>query len=314
MLRCKAFLFAAALTAVVPAFARAQIVRPSIYWGYRFLPYATGPGNAIRSEGEFLVNLQYARLLNEDVKQKKLETERKELEHMSWVRDFELEEWKKVRLRQQEYNEARAYSADIKTGQIVWALNEFLKRMSYNEHLSSSQPITIPAGLLKNIDITVTGRSIGILRQDRVEWPLILMREGCKDRRDSIEKLRGEARETAAKGDMPVEPIRELTKIVLEWRGELLTEYKQNQIDVQDFSDANTVLKSVERAARQLERPREVAFQLKGLPDCKDVIELVLWMKGQAARFADMREGYEQDYLRLHALMKQQAMGVLGTK
>src|SRR5690349_12035067 len=63
------------------------VAAPSPYWGYTYAPYL-GVGDIIRARGDFLIKKEEAALLREDVRQKKLETHRKQLEHWEWVRDF----------------------------------------------------------------------------------------------------------------------------------------------------------------------------------------------------------------------------------
>src|SRR5579884_865032 len=70
---------------------------PRYYWGYN--DPLTGYANLLTAQGQFLQDIQRTKLLAEDVKQKKFETRRKQLEAWDWERKFiprALEEHRKL--------------------------------------------------------------------------------------------------------------------------------------------------------------------------------------------------------------------------
>src|SRR5438105_263844 len=63
------------------------VVRPH-YWWYRPYSYWSGVADVIDAQGRYLISEKQAKLLGEQVKQERLVTQRKKLEHWDWERKF----------------------------------------------------------------------------------------------------------------------------------------------------------------------------------------------------------------------------------
>jgi hypothetical protein len=179
-------------------------VAPSYYWGYSYYPYAA----ALHAEGDYLIQVQRAKIVSQEAAQKKLETHRKELEHYAWTRNFDHEEWKKQRERKFEANRLESYDQNISTGQLVRALNLLLDDLSRQADLKSVQPVEIDSSILRHISFSLVHGNIGFLKQlEHLPWPLVLMDKAYAEDREQVKKLMEDALKITMKGEMAVEHI-----------------------------------------------------------------------------------------------------------
>jgi len=314
------FLAAAALAALAPA-ARAQNpytsygpVYPSPYWGYNWDPYGGylhGAASVIQAQSQYMVSFQQGRMIKEQVRSAKLDNRRKEIEQWLWERENiptnqdERERFQRETLRYYRNNPSQTE---------IWSgtpLNELLldlqKTMPMGE-LPPSPPLT--EDLLAKINVT-TGRrdsNIGLLKYEKLHWPLLLRRSAFAQEREEIEGLVNLTVTSAAKGDMDAEALQALLDKLTGLQKKLLT-LLRTAGDEPNFSptmyvDARGFLNQLNDGAKVLQQPDAVNY-LNGKYSAqgKNVAELVKHMTDKGLRFSPVTPGNETAYTTLHRHM-----------
>lgn len=273
---------------------------PSPYWGYTYSPY----GDAVRAEGDFLIKKQEAALLREQVRQKKLETRRLELEHWEWERDFRLHalnrEQKSLREAQVEYNRNFPPLTQILA---AGSLNSLLDELVKRPELPAAGSTPLDADGLAHVHVTVDGRgNIGLLKDDKISWPQILLRSDFADDRERMAQLLARAKEQVLVSQSKPEVLHDLRAVVKVCDTRLGEEIRNGTSDAgwntRHYIEGLRFLKQVGDAIFLLEKP-DAAFYLKPL-EGKTVAELVAYMKKEGVRFAPATEGCERYYVALH--------------
>jgi hypothetical protein len=304
-------------------YTRAVLTSASPYWGYTYRPYYQDPLAAqlhasadavragavyLRAEGDFLVKKMEAASLREDVRQKKLETRRKELEHWEWERDFRKNELnrqlERIRERQVEYNRMFPSVAEI-TG--AGPLNSLFDELQRRQALPAAGSMKVEQEWLKQIHVTSGGRAnIGLLKGDKVLWPRLLYRSNFADDREQMERLLDRAKVLAMAKQRNEEELHgtldQLESAVRVCETRLDQEIRagvgdpdcnpRHQIEVMKF------LRQVTDATFVLERP-DAAYYLNPVQG-NTVAEMVAHMKKNGLRFAPATVGSERAYVALH--------------
>jgi len=192
--------------------------RPSPYWGYTYNPYAStlrgiasvghAQANIIRAQGEFLVNREQAALVREQVRVAKLETRKKELEHWEWEREFKAGalERERDRIRAVEVDRSRKFppASEILA---ATALNALLNELKAQPALPGDSTPIEPEWLAHIHVASPAGGHLGLLKHDRIHWPLMLRTSEFKNERENVESLIEQARRDAANKGLTGEEI-----------------------------------------------------------------------------------------------------------
>jgi len=290
---------------------------PSPSLGYTYTPYVVrtpldGVAEIMRAEGDYLIKRQEANLLRLQVRDKRLETRRKELEHWKWEREFRqaamLAEQENYRKGQVEYNSRFPAPAEIYTAAPLNSLCDDLKQRP--ELPGGSTPVE--AEWLANVHVTASGRgNIGLLKGDKILWPRLLLRDGYADERGTIEDLLTRGKKLALAHQRNQE---EMSKVLDDL--EAAVRACQARLD-QEIASANDpdcnprhqielmkFLREVINATFILRKPDAAVYfvPLQG----KTVAELVAHMNSKGLSFAPATVGCERYYIALHrALAKE---------
>jgi hypothetical protein len=286
---------------------------PSPYWGYTYHPYVSplhGLADVTRAQGDFLIKQEQAALLRERVRQKKLETRRKELEQWEWERAFRFEanERQRERIRQ----------AALKRSRNDPPLTEIWSATSLNVLLRDLQKHSGSPGLSVAIDkeglahIHVTsGRAgnLGLLKGDKIPWPLLLRTPDLADQRKPIDELLARVKGQAIKGDVTAEDVFTLRRRVAALQARLKGSLRKRADDPAwnpgTYINAQRFLRQVDNALTMLEQP-DAAYYLKP-PKGKTVAELVQYMKEKGLQFAPATVGSERHYVALHTALAEES-------
>jgi hypothetical protein len=291
-------------------------VAPGNYWGYN--DPLTGAANAIAAQGHFLMDFQKARLLNQDVVQKKLETRRKILEHWAWEHRFisdTLEE-ERQRMREQEIRRFvnDASPAEIYSGAVLNQLRKEL--LGKFDALGQGQSLSVDPNWLMHVHVaSPVGGNTGILKADKIPWPLLVLgRDDLAADRTEIEQLLGKAKTTILQGKTPAAEIIQLRRKLEKLRKRLVTE-QRNGPDDSEWSPGQYVaamrsLKEIKDSLVILERP-DAAFYLNPLKG-GSVVELMTNMKDQGLTFAPATIGDERYYSSLYYAMRDELKRIEG--
>ena len=188
------------------------VTRPSPYWGYTRDPYGLhGLADYTRASGEYLNLVQKAAQARERTRAMKLETRKKELEHMKWERNFlwdmRQEEVQRVIQHEEKRARERPPLTEVLAGtSLNWILADLSKESLPIDGVSQ----TITQEMLNKVNFVATGGNAGLLRQKELKWPVLLQASRLSDSRERVAALLDNARADLKKGNVTEETIREL--------------------------------------------------------------------------------------------------------
>jgi hypothetical protein len=283
---------------------------PSPTWGYSYAPYAVvrtpldGVAEVMRAEGDYLKKRQEANLLRLQVREKRLEVRRKELEHWKWEREFRqqaiLDEQENYRKAQVEINRRFPPVAEIIT---AGPLNSLYDELQGRPDLPAAGSTAVDAAWLAHIHVTVSGRAnIGLLKDEKIIWPELLLRADFADEQETIEKLLARAKELVMSGSADQKAmaplLRDLDAAVQACEERINASVNDAAHNPRHYIEGKRFLNQVVDARFMLANPDAASFltPLQG----KTVAELVAHMKRKGLHFAPATVGCEGSYVALH--------------
>ena len=282
----------------------------SPYWGYTSDPYGSylsGAADVIRAQSEFLIGYQQAALVKQRVREAKIENRRKELEQWLWERD-NLPTPEDERQRSQREQLRRSRNDPPLTE--IWsakALNDLLADLEKSQPASRERSAALSQQVLAKINVTSGKRNgnIGLLKEGRVTWPLLLHREVFDRDRQRVNELIRKVVAAAAAGEKDAKALEELIQRVMELRQKLVfmvrTAGDEATFTPTMYMDAKNFLHQFEDALRVLQEP-DAADYLNGkyTAQGQTVAELARYMIENGLRFAPATPGSETAYTTLH--------------
>lgn len=283
---------------------------PPFPYGYYNLPdpwsgNLYGSAAVINASGQYMLSTQQAFLMQQQVKREKIENRRRVLEEWLWERNNlptaqdEFERNQRLELRRQQNDPP---VNEILSAQ---ALNVLL--IDIQKHMTGSAEnggpeVRLDEELLRKINVTPPGKgsaNIGLLKNDKLSWPLALRGAEFKRDRDLLDTLTPEAKEQAAKGAVDVATLKQLNqsidKLLADLAGTIKemppAQYIESKRFLNDFKDAVRAL-SLDDASHYFSGK----YSAKG----KTVAELVKNMTREGLRFAPSVPGNEGAYVALH--------------
>jgi hypothetical protein len=278
-------------------------------WGFYNIwpdPYGgglTGAANAIAAQGQYEIDFQHARLLNQEVERSKMDTRRKQWEEWLFEREHRptLED---ERERQRTENLRRARNnppfAEIWSGQ---ALNDLLLAVQ-QQQAQGVPPSTQPLDddVLQRINVTsgATPSGIGLLKGGgKLHWPLVLSGGAFAADRKRIDDLLGQSVRLAESGTVDADTLQDLKQAIGRLRGTVKS--RLDEITPSEDIQARRYLNDLDNAVRALQDP-DVAKYLSGrwAARGRTVGDLVAEMSRQGLKFAPAVAGDEAAYVALH--------------
>jgi hypothetical protein len=286
---------------------------PSPYWGYTYTPYAVrtpldGVASIIEAQGDFLIKKEQATLLHEKVLLAKLDRHRKELEHWEWVREFRAEalnrEEQRYREKQVEFNTEYTSPAEIYSAKPLNSLyHDYLKK----RELPAAGSTKVDPELLKHVHCTVSGgANIGLLKEERIYWPELLLRSDFDEDRRELEQLLAQARKQLLDGNFDRQGLPAIRRLVDMCDNRITGEIqKETRTGIADpswnprhYTEAMAFLTNARKLILMLGK-QDAAEYLKPLKGTT-VAELVAHMKARGVEFAPATAGCERYYVALH--------------
>ncbi|HEV3118552.1 MAG TPA: hypothetical protein VGY58_15990 [Gemmataceae bacterium] len=265
--------------------------------------FLRGTADIVNSQGKWLVSLQQASLLKEQVRQAALETRRKQLDQYVSERQ-QTPTFAQARESSSNQQLLRSLNnppeSEVLSGQ---ALNDILDDLAKTDEPAARGPAaTLDENLLRHINLA-SGRSTAsaaLLKNDgRLTWPSALLDEGSKEDRLLINSLAPAARGQAVSGTVESGTLRELTAASQRLRQKLSASAKD--LTATQYIDASRFMGQLDDAIRVLSRPDAGDYiTSKSTAEGKNVAELVLNMSAKGLRFAPATPGDETAYLALH--------------
>ena len=242
------------------------------------------------------------------MRKKRLDVRREELEHWKWEREFRqeamIEEQEKYRKGQVEINRRFPAVAEIITAA---PLNSLYDELQGRRDLPAAGSTSVNPEWLAHIHVTVSGRgNIGLLKDEKIVWPRLLLRTNFIDHHDKSEDLLDRARKLALAPQRNQEELAEvLTSLDRAVRvceeqldQEIRTSVADPDCNPRHYIEGRRFLKQVVDTTFILEKPNAADFlvPLQG----KTVAELVAHMKKKGLHFAPATVGCESSYVSLH--------------
>jgi hypothetical protein len=290
------------------SFQTVPVLTPYAPWGYYILPDPWGGGlsgaaDAINAQGQFEIQFQQARLLNQEVERSKIDTRHKQWEEWLYERNVRptIED---ERERQRIENLRRARNnppfAEIWSGQ---ALNDLLLAAQQQQAKTGPGP-TVPLDpeMLQQINVTsgTTPGGAGLLRDGgNLQWPLVLRRGVFESDRKRVEQLMTQAVRQAQSGSVDADTLEGMQKTI----GRLRATVRANLDDITPSEDvrAKRYLNELDNAVRALQDPNVGKYVSgKWAARGNTVAELVADMGRQGLKFAPAVAGGEAAYNAVH--------------
>jgi hypothetical protein len=259
-----------------------------------------GAALVIQAEADFRVKYQEAAMIREQVREKKLENRKKELEQWSWEVDFRYQQRKILiaRDREAEY-EQMLTDPSVTLILSATALNVLLKRLQ--EHPGSAAgSVAIDAQWLDHVHVTTRaiGGNVGLLKHDRLPWPLVFRSAAFGAERKQVEDLLTQLKKQVGKGgSADQEQVMELRKAAnrLEKAARQMVQLLDDDLALtpSDCVRASRFVRELRSALALLDSP-DAGFYLLHTPRGKTVAELIEDMTKHGLTFAPATDGDER--------------------
>jgi hypothetical protein len=273
--------------------------------GYYEDPYAgflRGTADVVRAQGNFLTSLQQSNLMQEYVRQAKVETRRR-----IW------DEWDDERRNTPSLEDLRERTQAMELRRAlhdpplteVWSgksLNDILDSLKKAQGKGPSMPID--PDVLKQINVNSGGReNIGLIRNVKegapLNWPLALRGADLDADRASIDRLLARSVSQAVQGPVDAGNLTALGAAVR--RMQTRVGQEANDLAPTQYIESRRFLSQLEDAVAALGDPNAANyFSQKYAPQGKTVGELVNYMATHGLRFAPAVAGDQAAYLALH--------------
>ncbi len=270
-----------------------------------FSGYLQGGASVINAQGQFAINFQQARLVQQQVEQAKIDTRRRQFDEWKYFRDNTPTLNDRIReTAQQELDRARFQPPVTE----VWsgkALNDLYSHIAPLESRNvRAQSIGIDPDVLKKINLTDKwGGNIGLVRnKGQLSWPLVLKGSDYDTERKRVEELiQGAADAARFNNRVDAGAMKDLdaNRRIMEKR----LQQQVSDLPPSQHIEAKRYLRHLHEAYIALEQPNVSNFFAKWAPQGKDVAELVKFMKDNGLTFAPAVPGDEAAYQALHSAL-----------
>jgi len=266
----------------------------------------------IRAQGQFMIDNQRAQLLQQEVRVKKMETRRKQLEEWMWQRD---------NLPTMNDERARADRETLRRSRENPPITEIWSAKSLNDLLANSKKIFLSEGatvvsatlspeILAKLNLT-SGKgngNLGLVKSGKLTWPLLLRRSAFASERERIDRLVLTLVADAAKGNLEPEALDDANERLRKLETQLVN-FARTQankyVSPAQYLDARRYLSQLEDAFKALEEPNAGDYlNGKYVAQGKTVGDLVKYMKDNGLQFAPATPGSYEAYAAVYAAMR----------
>lgn len=268
--------------------------------------YLSGAADVINAQGQFMTSQQQAYLQREQVRQAKIDSQRKQFDENLYERaNAPTLEDERERARIENLRRSRNDPpiTEIWSGK---ALNDLLLAIQHQFDRNIQGPkVPLEASVVQHINVTggQTNGSLGVLGPDgRLDWPFPLRTSQFKSYRDKLDPLAARAYKQAASNSVDADTIQGMTQTV----DALTAQLKQNvdEMSANDYIKAKRFVHELNDAITMLQDPNvskyvNQTWAAKG----NTVGELTREMTRQGLRFARATEGDRAAYVALHSGM-----------
>ena len=268
--------------------------------------YLSGVADVTTANGQYLSQVQTARLQQTQADMAKLDLRRKMAEQQRYLRSLDPTPEEQ---RQTDITNAINRSRNNPPPTEIWsgaALNALLTAITRQQRGGDLGPaVPVSPDILRHINLT-TGATVagaGMLKDmRRFNWPLPLLDDSFNDLRTRVEGLSRQAAEQAASGPVDSRLQRDLQKSVNDMIA--TTKAKVGDLTPNDYIRSMRFLRELNDATRVLDSPNVSKYfgeQFRATGNT--VAELVQGMVGRGLTFAPATSGDEPFYTALHSAM-----------
>lgn len=269
-------------------------------WWYGGQSYMSGVADVYRAQGQFLIDKQSAWLRREQVRQARIDTQRRIFDEAMYERSMTptAEQVRQQRLMESlERSRNQPPMSDIISGR---ALNDLMDaiRKSENYGAKGAAPPLSPEVLSK---INVTGGEpsgtgpLSMIRRGKIAWPVTLTANQYAPQRMQLDNVVPLLVQQAASGSPNAETLKIARDNLAEMRQKLLADI--NELSFNDYSGSKRFLNQLGQAVETLATP-DAANYVTGKWAAKgsNASELVNNMITEGLRFAPAAAGDEAAY------------------
>jgi hypothetical protein len=266
--------------------------------------YLEGAASVTNAQGQYLQQVQQARLMQSQADQSKLDLQRR----INDERRYETEMTYQTNVRNRERDRANLLerSRSDAPGPEVWsgdALNTLLANIQQVQGQTGLRGPALPLdpGVLAHVNVMRPGDAagVGVFRGDRLQWPFVLQDRRFAAERKRVDELVPQAVRYVAAGEPDAQRLRELLDAAAALKGRV--EGLVRELTPTEYVQAMRFANQLERDARTLTRPgAENFFSGKWQARGGTVGELVDNMTREGLRFAPASAGQEGFYTTLH--------------
>ncbi len=275
-----------------------------------------GSATVINSLSKYMTDTQQTYLMQEKVKQEKLDTRRRVLEQWLWERN-------NLPTTQDEIE--RAYKLQLRRSQFDPPTNEIVAGRSLNDLLVDAQrlqgqitdrarapDVGIPDNILPNINFAPKGRgnaNAGILKDYKegkpLPWPTELRGDDYEKLRDSINKLTRDAiQQASTQGQVDIGTLNELDRVVKQMSDDLRTNLNSKSLPSSSYIPARRFLDELGHSVKALgEADAKSYFDGKYTAQGKTTFELVKDMQMKGLEFGPATARQHTAYVTMHRLL-----------
>jgi hypothetical protein len=265
--------------------------------------YLSGASDVISAQGQFIQDVQKRNLMEQQVKQSKIDTRHKALNEYLWERQVlptQEDERERDRMEQLRRSRNDPPSSEIWSG---LALNNLLLATQQMQIQKGPGPtVPIEQDILPRINVTsgtTTGQA-GLLRDGgRLRWPLVLKRSVFAADRQRLDELMQQAAQQARSGSIDADTLQGMTDAVDNLSAAIKTHI--DDFTATEYSQAKVCLREIKSTIRALQDPNVANYVTgKWVARGNTVEELVDDMTRQGLKFAAAIRGDEPAYTALY--------------
>lgn len=269
--------------------------------------YLSAASDVINAQGQFLVNKKQSEMMDEQVKQAKIQTRRAHIDEYMYERQVlptQEDERERARL------EALRRSRNDPPITEIWsggALNRLL--LAIQQQLSSSPNpgpnVPLTPDVLAHINVTSGGTpgSLGLLRDGgRLRWPQALRGDTYGDERKALNELAAQAFQQASAGNVSSDTIDEMVATTRKLERALKANI--DELAPEDYIKAKRFLEEMQSTIKTLQDPNIGNYAThKWAARGDNVADLVREMSQSGLHFAPAVDGDQAAYVSLHRSM-----------
>ncbi len=281
------------------------------YGGYPYIPtpqegYLNGVAAVTTANGEYMSQVQQARLQQAQADMAKLDFRRKFAEQQQYLKSLQPTP---EEIRQKEIIDGINRSLNNPPPTEIWsgvALNNLLIDIQRAQRAGVVGPaVPVDNQTLRHINLTTgnTTAGAGLLKDlRRFQWPIALQDDAFKDDRTNVERLARMGADEAASGPVEARLIVELKKGV---DGMIATlKSKVDDFSPTQYVQAMRYLRELNDSVKVLQDPNASAYLTdKYAATGNTVAELVQGMTSRGLTFAPAASGDQPYYTALHSAM-----------